>query len=78
MVTTPLRLSGALPTMIRPPQSPGWRWPAGRDDVKTIGAYPTATEIRMEAVPQKTSTTMTFSDVQYDTRLSDSVFETKP
>ena len=30
--------------MIRPPQSPGWRWPAARDDVKTIGAsaVPTA------------------------------------
>ena len=40
----PLRLIFALPMRIRPPQSPGWRWPAARDDVNTIGlsAVPTA------------------------------------
>ena len=39
-----LRLFGALPTRSNPPQSPGWRWPAARDDVNTIGAsaVPTA------------------------------------
>ena len=26
-----------LPTRISPPQSPPWRWPSARDDVKTIG-----------------------------------------
>ena len=33
-----VRLIGALPMMIRPPQSPGRRLPAERCDVKTIGA----------------------------------------
>ena len=23
---------------IRPPQSPAWRWPTGREEVKTIGS----------------------------------------
>ena len=36
-----------LPTMIRPPQSPGWRWPSGRDDVNTIGpAVPIGVDLR--------------------------------
>jgi len=42
--------------------------------VKKIGTYPTATEIKMETVPQHTSTTITLSDVQYDTGLADSLF----
>jgi len=40
-----VRLIGALPMMVMPPQSPGCRVPAARDDVKTIGcsAVPLAT-----------------------------------
>lgn len=43
--------------------------------VKKIGSYPTATEIRMETVPQRTSTTITLTDVAYDVGLPDSVFQ---
>ena len=42
--------------------------------VKKIGGHPTATEITMQTVPQHTSTTITLSDVQYDTGLADSLF----
>ena len=38
MMMLPERLLRALPTMIRPPQSPGDRLPALRCDVKTTGA----------------------------------------
>lgn len=42
--------------------------------VKKIGGYPTATEITMETVPQRTSTTITLSDIQYDTGLPEGLF----
>ncbi len=42
--------------------------------VKKIGGYPTATEIKMETIPQRTSTTITLSDIEYDTGIADSVF----
>ncbi len=42
--------------------------------VKKVGRYPTATEIKMETIPQRTSTTITLSEVEYDTGLADSLF----
>jgi outer membrane lipoprotein-sorting protein len=45
-------------------------------EVKKVGAYSVATQIRMETVPQHTSTTITFSDAAFDTGLADSVFQT--
>jgi outer membrane lipoprotein-sorting protein len=44
------------------------------DAVKKIGGHPTATEITMQTVPQRTSTTITLTEVQYDTGLADSLF----
>ncbi len=44
------------------------------NDVKKIGGHPTATEITMQTIPQHTSTTITLSEVQYDTGLTDSLF----
>lgn len=44
------------------------------DEVKKIGGHPTATEITMQTVPQRTSTTITLSAVQYDTGLAESLF----
>ena len=43
------------------------------EGIKKIDGYPTATEIKMENVPQRTSTTITLSDVQYDTGFPDSL-----
>jgi outer membrane lipoprotein-sorting protein len=44
------------------------------DAVKKIGGHPTPTEITMQIIPQHTSTTITLSEVQYDTGLVDSLF----
>ncbi len=38
--------------------------------IKKIDGYPTATEIKMETIPAHTSTTITLSDVHYDTYLT--------
>jgi outer membrane lipoprotein-sorting protein len=43
-------------------------------NVKKVDGYPTATQIEMQTLPQHTSTTITLSDVRYDTGLPDSVF----
>jgi outer membrane lipoprotein-sorting protein len=43
-------------------------------NVTKVDGYPTPTEIQMQTLPQRTSTTITFSDVHYDTGLPDSVF----
>jgi hypothetical protein len=45
------------------------------DEIKKIGLYPTATEITMTTVPTATSTRIRLSDIAYDSRLPDSVFE---
>jgi outer membrane lipoprotein-sorting protein len=42
-------------------------------NVKKVDGHPTATEVKMENVPQRTSTTITLSDVQYDTGFPDSL-----
>ncbi|HEY2388813.1 MAG TPA: outer membrane lipoprotein-sorting protein [Candidatus Binatia bacterium] len=46
------------------------------ENVTKVDGYPTPTEIQMQTLPQHTSTTITFSDVHYDTGLPDSVFAT--
>lgn len=46
--------------------------------IKTIGGHPVATEIRMETVPAHSSTQLRFTDVIYDSRLPDSVFDIVP
>jgi hypothetical protein len=43
--------------------------------MKKIGGYPTATEITMQTIPQRTSTTITLSDVRYDTGLDERLFQ---
>jgi len=45
-------------------------------NVTKIDGYATPTEIEMQTLPQHTSTTITLSDVHYDTGLPDSVFAT--
>ncbi len=47
-------------------------------EVKKIGGHSVPTQIRMETVPQHTSTTITFSDIALDSGLPDSVFQTAP
>ena len=44
------------------------------DGVKKIDGHPTATVITMQTIPQHTSTTITLSDVRYDTGVPDSMF----
>jgi hypothetical protein len=45
------------------------------DSVKEIGGFPTATEIATKTVPLGTSTRIILTDVQYDTKIPESVFE---
>ena len=48
------------------------------NDVKTVNGFPTATRIAMQTVPTGTSTTITLSDIQYNTKLADVLFEQRP
>jgi outer membrane lipoprotein-sorting protein len=45
------------------------------DAVQKIGGHQTATKVTMQTVPQHTSTTITLSEVEYDTGLADSLFD---
>jgi len=45
------------------------------EQVKTIGGYPTWTRLTMETLPTGTSTTITLSEIEYDSALSPYLFE---
>jgi outer membrane lipoprotein-sorting protein len=46
-------------------------------EIEMIDGYRTWTRLTMETVPTRTSTSITLSDVEYDTGLSPYLFETR-